>query len=191
MAVRSNADEYERLSREQLVALARVYGRLGLTLGSLWFLEAERRGTTEDAVRMDAKVWRRQGEIEARRLAEFLGVGAFPTLADVCRVFLLTPVWGGLGSTAEIAGDRCFLTITDCRPQRTRCRKGLGSLPCKPVGMGYFEGLLAGLGKEVRFRCVFCPPDERPPDAWCRWEVWLEERGERAAGAGRAEEVGR
>jgi hypothetical protein len=178
MTPRSNEEEYDKLSKEQLVALAKVYGRLGLTLGSLWFLEAERRWTTEDAVRMDADVWRRQGEIEARRIAEFLGVGPSPSLADVCRVFLLTPVWGGLGSTAEIVGDRCYLTITDCRPQRTRCRKGLVSLPCKPVGMGYFEGLLSGLGKGIRFRCVFCPPDERPAEAWCRWEAWIEKDGD-------------
>jgi hypothetical protein len=183
MAAHSNGNEYDRLSKDQLVELLKVYGRLGLTLGSLWFLEAERRWTTEDAVCMDASVWRRQGELEARRLAEFLGIGDSPTLADVCRVFLLTPVWGGLGSTAEIVGDRCYLTITDCRPQRTRCRKGLENLSCKPVGMGYFEGLLSGLGRNLRFRCVFCPPDERPSGAWCRWEAWIVSDCTAAAGA--------
>ncbi len=177
MAVRSNDEALQSLTRDELLALAKLYGRLGLTLGSLWFLEAERKGTTEEAVGMDAEVWRRQGMIEGRRLAELLGVGPVPTLEDIGRVFLLTPVWGGLGGTAEIDGDRCFLTVTDCRPQKARRRKGLKSFPCKPVGMGYFEGLLSGLGDRVRFRCVFCPPDERPEAAWCRWETWIEPDG--------------
>ena len=38
----SNIDEYQRLSKEQLVDLAKMYGRFALTLDGFWFLGVER-----------------------------------------------------------------------------------------------------------------------------------------------------
>ncbi len=132
MAKMTNRDEYEKLSRAQLIELARIYGRFALSLDRV------------------------------------------TTLEEICRIYLLTPVFANPGGKAEIRGDKCLLSVTDCHPQKARIRKGLGEFPCRTVGRAYFESLLAELNPDIRFRCLVCPPDEHPDDLWCEWEVWME-----------------
>ncbi len=148
MEIRTNSDEYESLSWEQLIELEIVYGRFKLALGGLWFLEA-------------------------KRLKELLRIDEVTSLERVCRIFLLSPAWGNLGATAEVNGESGYLTIPECRPQIGRRRKGLAGFPCKPVGIAFSEGLLSALHPEIRFLCCYYPADDHPADSWCRWEVWF------------------
>ncbi len=170
----TNKDEYEELSRAQLIELARMYGRLSLSLDGFWFLGVERLQGTGEAIRLDEDVWRRFGQTEARILKRFLSLDRVTTLEEICRVYLLTPVFGNLGGQAEVRDDKCLLSVTDCHPQKARIRKNLAEFPCKIVGRAYFESLLAEMNPDIGFRCVVCPPDERPDDLWCEWEVWME-----------------
>lgn len=174
LAKMTNRDEYEKLSKKQLIELARMYGRFALSLDGLWFLGVERFQGTEEAIKLDEDVWRRFGKSEAMLLKRFLSLDRVNSLDDICRIFLLAPVFGNLGGQAEVRDDRCLLSVTDCHPQKARIRKNLGEFPCKTVGRAYFESLLAEMNPEIRFRCVVCPPDEHPDDLWCEWEVWME-----------------
>ncbi len=170
----TNADEYEKLSKEQLIALARLYGRLALALDGLWFLGVERVRGTDEAIALDEEVWRRFGTIEARLLKRFLSVGRANSPEEIARVYLLTPVFGNMGGQAETSEGKCVLSVTECHPQKARIRKGLGEFPCKAVGRAYFESLLAELNPAVAWRCIVCPPDSHPEDLWCQWEVRME-----------------
>jgi len=177
MAARTNLDEYQLLSREQLMDLARMNGRFALSLDGLWFLGVESLHGTDHAIAIDEGVWRQFGASEGKMLKRFLGLDTVTTLEDICRIYLLTPVFGNLGATAEVDGDRCYLSVTDCHPQKSRVKKKLGEFPCKTVGMAYFNGLLTELNPAIRFACTICPPDEHPEDLWCRWEIWFEGNG--------------
>ncbi len=170
----TNLEEYGKLSKAQLVELARMYGRFALSLDGLWFLGVEGLHGIEEAIRLDEEVWRRFGTSEARILKRFLSLDRVTSLEEICRIYLLTPVFGNLGGQAEIRDGRCRLSVTDCHPQKARIRKNLGEFPCKTVGLAYFEGLLAEMNPDIRFRCVVCPPDGHPDDLWCEWEVWME-----------------
>lgn len=165
---------YESLTKEQLVELAKLYGRLGLTLGSLWFLEMEKATDPDRATKSDVEVWRRQGGLEAQYLKSFLGKDTVTDVQDVGKAFLLSPVWGNLGGKVALEGNRCRMSVTDCRPQKSRRRKGLPELSCRPVGEAFFEGFLTGLDPALRFRCVTCPPDAHAGGLWCSWEAWYE-----------------
>ena len=167
----TNADEYEKLSKERLIELARLYGRLALALDGLWFLGVERTRGTAEAIRLDEDVWRQFGTIEAKSLMRFLSTDRVASLDEIASIYLLTPVFGNLGGRAETTGRTLLLSVTDCRPQKARIRKGLGEFPCKDVGRAYFGSLLAEMNPGIAFRCVVCPPDEHPDDLWCQWEV--------------------
>ncbi len=170
----SNVDEYEKLSKEQLIELAKMYGRFALTLDGLWFLGVERMKGTEEAIKLDEDVWRQFGKSEAKILKKFLSIDVVSTLEDICKIYLLTPVFGNLGGKADIRGKKCYLAVTDCHPQKARVKKNLGEFPCKNVGIAYFESLLSELNPNIRFSCTVCPPDKHPNDLWCEWEVWIE-----------------
>ncbi len=75
LAKTTNRDEYEKLSREQLMELLKMYGRFALSLERVTSLE------------------------------------------EICRIYLLTPVFGNLGGQAEVRDDKCLLSVTDCHPR--------------------------------------------------------------------------
>jgi hypothetical protein len=162
------------MTRQQLIEMSKLYARLLLTVDGLWFLETEKFAGLERALEHDRNVWRQYGTIEARRMKQLLSVDSVSTLEDFCRIALLGPMWVTQGHKAEIVDGRCFLSVTDCHPQKARIRSGLGEFPCKSVTLAYFEGFAPELNPGLKFRCLFCPPDEHPEDIWCKWEVLLE-----------------
>ncbi|HYA14127.1 MAG TPA: DUF6125 family protein, partial [Syntrophales bacterium] len=74
MSVLSNIDEYQRLSKDQLIDLAKLYGRLALTNDGLWFVSVENQAGTEEAIRQDEIVWGKYGKAEGRLLKKFLSL---------------------------------------------------------------------------------------------------------------------
>lgn len=174
MPVWSNIDEYQKLTKDQLIELVQLYGRLALAIDGSWFLEVEKLHDLDKAIQLDEDVWRRCGRSDGRLLMRFLGIEAATSLEDICRLYLLTPVLGNMGATAEIKDDRCYLSVSECRPQQSRHKDGLGEFPCKSAGYAYFQGFLSVLNPDIRFGCKVGPPDEHARDLWCSWEVWIE-----------------
>jgi hypothetical protein len=106
----SNVDEYQKLSKEQLIDLAKMYGRFALTLDGLWFLGVEGIQGTNKAIELDEDVWRQFGKSEAKILKRFLSIETVSTYEEICRIYLLTPVFGNLGGQAEVRDGKCYLS---------------------------------------------------------------------------------
>jgi hypothetical protein len=174
----SNIEEYRKLSKNQLIRLVTMYGRFALTLDGLWFLGVEKQQGIDKAIEVDEEVWGQFGKSEAKQLKKILMIDVVSNLEEICRIYLLTSVFGNLGARAEIRGKRCYLSVTDCHPQKARIRKGMGEFPCKSVGIAYFDGFLKELSSDVKYTCVVCPPDEHSDKLWCQWEVWIEGKNE-------------
>ncbi len=170
----SNTEEYRKLSKDQLIELMKIYGRFALTLDGLWFLGVEQQQGIDKAIEVDEEVWRQFGKSEAKNLKKFLMMDVVSKLEDICRIYLLTSVFGNLGARAEIQGEKCYLSVTNCHPQKARIRKGMGEFPCKSVGIAYFDGFLKELNSDIKYNCIVCPPDEHTEMLWCQWEVRIE-----------------
>ena len=171
MPLLSETETLEAMSKPQLIELLKLYARLLLTVDGLWFMGTEKAKGMEAAIGFDQEVWRRFGALEANRLKQFVGMDSITTVEDVCRIVLLSPLWVGVGPKAEIRNGRCFLSVTNCHPQKARIRQGLGEFPCQLVGAAYFQGFAPALNPTLKYRCVFCPPDQHPENEWCKWEV--------------------
>ncbi len=167
----SGKEAFEAMSKEQLIELFKLSAQLMLTIDGLWFVEAEKVMGIDTTMKLDEGVWRQFGTLEANRMKKFLGVESVATLEDVCKTVLLSPMWVSVGPQAEIENDRCYLSVTNCLPQKARIKKDLRELPCKSMGSAYFEGFGPGLNPGLKYRCIFCPPDEHPNHVWCKWEV--------------------
>ena len=85
-----------------MVDLAKMYRRFALTLDGFWFLGVERTQGIDKAIEIDEAVWRQFGGSEAKILKKFLSIDKVSTLEEICRVYLLTPVFGNFGAQAEI-----------------------------------------------------------------------------------------
>jgi hypothetical protein len=56
----------------------------------------------------------------------------------------------------------------------SRRRKGLPDFPCKPVGLVEYAGFARTIDPRIRTRCIACPPDPGPRDAYCAWRFTIE-----------------
>ena len=171
MPILSGTAAFEAMSKAQLIELLKLYAQLLLTVDGLWFVGTEKAKGVDEAIKFDKEVWRQFGALEAKRMKKLLGMESITTVEDICKLVLLSPMWVSVGPQAEIQNGRCYLLATNCHPQKARIRQGLGEFPCKSVGTAYFEGFAPALNPDLKYRCVFCPPDEHPEDAWCKWEV--------------------
>jgi len=167
----SEKEAFETISKDQLIELFKMSAQLMLTIDGLWFMEAEKIMGIDQTMKLDQGVWRQFGSLEANRMKKFLGMESVKTLENVCKIVLLSPMWVSVGPQAEIQNDRCYLSVTNCLPQKARIKRGLGELPCKSMGSAYFEGFAPALNPHLKFKCIFCPSDGHPEDVWCKWEV--------------------
>jgi hypothetical protein len=159
--------ELERLPRETLLDLIEMYSRNWVTVDGLWFGGVEEKYGPEPALELDVRMWRIGSKIEIKRIKELLNLG--PGLEDMMRAinFLSWAFCFGYDYTLE--EDRAVWTCNVCPPQEARVKAGLGEFPCKPTFEACFGNLVQILDPRVRVGCEFCPPDDHPDEAWCRW----------------------
>jgi len=171
MAKWSEKEAFGAIPKEQLIELFKLSAQLMLTIDGVWFLGAEKVVGMDATMKLDEGVWRQFGALEANRMKKFLGIESVASLEDICKIVLLSPMWVSVGPEAEIDNGRCYLSVTNCLPQKARIKKGPSELPCKFIGSAYFDGFAPALNPELKYRCIFCPPDEHPNDVWYKWEV--------------------
>jgi hypothetical protein len=136
----------------------------------LYFLGIEEKLGTDFATEIDAGCHKILGRIEAKILPSLLGLKGrgLPELVTAVK----HSCWylDLLEKTIELEEGRAVLTVNVCGTQLTRVGKGLKVFPCKQVRQGYLEAFIKAFNRDMQCTCLFCPPDERPKDAWCRWE---------------------
>lgn len=171
---------YERLSsynKEDMLRLIDVYTKNWLAMDGVWFQSIEQKDGMDAAMYHDVEAWKRYTVIEARRLKAFLGLEEQPGLEGLAQAL-------GLRFCANINEDRyewkdgaLIYTITYCRVQETRARKGLPPHPCKAVGLVEYGDFARAIDSRIRCRCLSCYPDITDAGCRCRWEFTLEEEG--------------
>ena len=164
------------LDRQELLALARDFGVRWLAHDGLWFQAVEAERGMAEAIRHDKSAWERFTVIEARRIMRFLGLepgGGLPALLRALNFRLYALV--NEQEVVERSEKHCVFRMRDCRVQSARRRKGMDDFPCKEVGIEEYGRFAATIDPRITTRCLYCPPDEHPEDAWCAWEFTLED----------------
>jgi len=176
-----NAQEQDKqmlmeLGEEKLAELLIMHLRTLWTVDGLYFINIEDAHGTEEATRIDAKVWEVTGKIEARRLKEFLGIEGDADLETAFKANKLTGWAMDLeGKEYSQDGKKFIMKNKICRIQNTRIGKGLGEFPCKDVRFGFLKAFFKEMNPNIQVECVHCPPDEHPEDTWCHWEISIKE----------------
>jgi hypothetical protein len=140
----------------------------------LWFQAVEKRYGMQTAIELDAEAWRSFTVIEAKRIMQRWGIepgGGIPALVKALGHRLYAHV--NEQEVVEADERRCVFRMNACRVQDARKRRGLPDFPCKPVGLVEYEYFAKTVDPRIETRCLYCPPDEHPEDAWCAWEFTL------------------
>ena len=163
-------DLLSKLEKEQLLDLLYLQIRNIWRVDGLYFLGIERHFGTEPAATIDEDCWKTMGKLEARQLKELFG----PTDGSVEKVLerLRLTSWAldQQDKRIHVRNDRGIFTVTRCRTQLTRTKKGLTEFPCRPVREGYLKAFIEELDPSVTVTCRTCPPGPHSSDIWCEWE---------------------
>lgn len=164
------------LDKEELVRIVMDDAKNWLAHDGLWFQAIEAEHGMADAISADAAAWERFTVIEAKRIMERLGLspgGGIPALVECLQHRLYARL--NTQQVVEQSDHRALFVMRDCRVQSARKRKGLPDFPCKSVGLVEYGEFAKTIDPRLRTRCVACPPDAHPDDAWCTWEFTLSE----------------
>ncbi len=162
------------LDKEELVRIALDDAKNWLAHDGLWFQAVERAHGMDAAIEADRAAWERFTVIEATRILERLGLepgGGIPALLRCLEHRLYARL--NVQEAIEVTATRAVFVMRDCRVQSARRRKGLPAFPCKSVGLVEYAEFARAVDPRLRTRCLACPPDEHPDDAWCSWEFTL------------------
>ncbi len=167
---------FEDLPRETLLKIIDAYAKAWQAMDGAYFLSLEKKYGMDVAMEMDREAWRIFSPIEARRIMREFGIeegGGLKSLEQALKY----RVYASLNKQSiEWDGpNRLVFTMNTCRVQTARKRKGLPDFPCKSVGIIEYTEFAKTIDPRIKTRCLFCPPDEHPEDAYCSWEFTLEE----------------
>ena len=130
----------------------------------------------EAAIELDKVAWSSFTVIEAKRIMKRLGLepgGGIPALIRALGFRLYARV--NEQEVAAVSDKRCVFRMKACRVQEARRRQGLSDFPCKPVGIVEYGGFARTIDHRIRTTCLSCPPDPKPPEAWCVWEFTIDD----------------
>ncbi|HEY3277375.1 MAG TPA: DUF6125 family protein [Syntrophorhabdaceae bacterium] len=163
--------ELEKLPKETLIELIRMYSLNWHTCDGLWFSGVEDRYGTASALEIDVHMWDVSSRVEARRIKEILRISDNGGIDAVLRTINFMS-WAGkcaYGIERNSSGS-AFLTVTSCPPQEARLKSGKGLFACRPTFETGFKNVASTIDPRVLVSCVYCPPGLHPEGSWCRWE---------------------
>jgi hypothetical protein len=167
------------LEKEELVRIVMDDAKNWLAHDGLWFQAVEAAHGMEAAISADRAAWERFTVVEANRIMERLRMqpgGGIPALLEALRHRLYARL--NAQEVTEASDRRAVFVMRDCRVQSARRRKGLPDFPCKSVGAVEYAEFARAIDPRIETRCIACPPDEHPPDAWCAWEFTIRDAGD-------------
>ncbi len=166
------------LDRDELVRIVLDDAKNWLAHDGLWFQAVEAAHGMDAAIEADRAAWERFTVLEARRIMDRLGMrpgGGIAALLECLRHRLYARL--NVQEVTEATDRRAVLVMRECRVQAARKRKGLPDFPCKTVGVVEYAEFAKAVDPRIRTRCIACPPDDHPEDAWGAWEFTIPDGG--------------
>ncbi|MHA1769091.1 MAG: DUF6125 family protein [Candidatus Thorarchaeota archaeon] len=163
------------LPREELLKIIDAYAKAWQAMDGAYFLALEKKYGMDVAIEMDKEAWRIFSPIEAKRIMREFGIEKNGGLESLEKA-LEYRVYARLNkqTSERIDENTLHFTMNECRVQVARNRKGLPDFPCKQVGIVEYTTFAETIDPRIKTKCLFCPPDSHPENAYCKWEFTLE-----------------
>jgi hypothetical protein len=162
-------EDLMKLPKETLVDLVVAGGKNCWSVQNHWMEYMFREYGNEAAAKADEELFGRFTRSMIYRLKRILKIDG-DDIPAFLRVLQFYPMQTPDSEIIEATDRRVVLQVNSCTMVRERTKRGLPLLPCKPAGIGCFEALATMVNPDAKVKCVFCPPDEIPPDAVCKWD---------------------
>lgn len=169
-----NAKNLNELSKEELIALNKIYAKNWLAHDGSWFLSIEEKYGMDMAIEMDRESWRRFTVVEATRLIEFLKLGVNSGVEGLKKA-LSFRLYSTLNEDEIVVENDTTLIyrVRTCRVQVARQRKGLDYFPCESVGIVEYGLFAKTIDERFETESISCHPNVSNPDYNCIWKFVL------------------
>lgn len=167
-----NPNDY---SKEELLDLLTDAAKNWLAHDGLWFLAAEKKFDIQTAMNLDRDAWEKFTVIEAKRIMKRIGMQSHGGISALIKALdFRLYAYINKQEVSEVSENRFIFTMKDCRVQTARKRKNLPDFPCKSIGIVEYTEFAKTIDPRIKTRCLFCPPDIHPENAWCSWEFTID-----------------
>lgn len=142
-------------------------------MDAFWFINLENRHGHEEACKINELVWSKTAELAARDLKRRFGLDQ-DGLEGFVKALKLFPWYILVGYDLALSPDELIIEVPECPAQEGRLKRGLGEYDCKDMHRAEFAGFAKVIDPRIKVECIFAPPDEHPPDLYCRWRFTVQ-----------------
>jgi hypothetical protein len=168
--------EFEKFNRRKLINYVQFLLRHYRLVDANWFLKVEDNFGLDVAVRFNEEIWARLGEVSAKDVIKYMGVeeGGLKNVLEALRYFPWTVIASWRIVSAGRLNKRVVITADRCPPQEARVKSGRDLFACKAMELKCLESFVKIFNRDAKVICHYAPPDPKPQDGWCEWEITLD-----------------
>ena len=166
--------DFDKWPKEDLVQYLEFLIHNYRVMDAFWFFNIENTYDMAEACRINELVWGRVAQLGARDLKKRYGLEG-KGLKGFVQAQKIWP-WSMLVKYHYIESpEEVLIEVPSCSTQMARLKHNLEEYPCKAMHMAEFTNFAQEIDPRIEVECLFAPPDEHPPDLFCRWRFTLKE----------------